>query len=89
VNLDLPGEASWYFEETGTVRSTTRIVHVDGQVVGMNFLGRRWDHAVCARWIEERRHLQYVLEHLDEARFDTEFVPPLRIPTASRLQVGV
>lgn len=88
VNMRVDGEQSWYFEENGAVRSTTRIVHVDGRVVGFNFLGRRWDHTVCNRWIEQRRHLQYVLEHLDEARFDTEFVPPLVVPTAARIQLG-
>ncbi len=80
VNMKVEGEESWYFEETGTVRSTTRIVHAGGQVIGFNFLGRRWDTEVCIRWIEERRSLEYVLARLNEARFDTEFVPPLQIP---------
>lgn len=83
VNRNLPGEASWRFEEAGQVRSSTRIVHVDGRVVGMNFLGRRWDHSVCARWIEERRTVAHVLAELDTARFDTELVPPLRIPRSA------
>ncbi len=77
VNMGIPGEQSWFFEETGRVRSTTRIVHRDGQVIGFNFLGRRWDHEVCIRWIDERRSLRWVLQHLNEARFDTELVPPL------------
>lgn len=86
VNMRVEGEQSWFFEETGRVRSTTRIVHVGGRVVGFNFLGRRWDHEVCVRWIEERRELQWVLQHLEQARFDTEFVPPLQIPTLARPQ---
>ena len=49
-------------------------------MIGFNFLGRRWDHSVCARWIEERRAVAWVLEHLGEASFDTELVPPLVIP---------
>jgi NADPH-dependent 2,4-dienoyl-CoA reductase/sulfur reductase-like enzyme len=80
VNMKVEGEQSWFFEEKGAVHSTTRIVHHNGRVIGMNFLGRRWDHSVCNRWIEERRSLQYVLEHLREASFDTEFVPPLVYP---------
>ncbi len=84
VNMRVEGEQSWYFEEQGRVRSTTRIVHVDGRVIGFNFLGRRWDHEICVRWIEERRSLSWVIEHLDEARFDTEFVPPLHIPSSAR-----
>jgi hypothetical protein len=53
-------------------------------VVGFNFLGRRWDHSVLLRWIEERRSLPWVLAHLREASFDTEFVPPLVIPEEAR-----
>jgi len=84
VNVGLDGEEDFFFEERGEVRSTTRIIIVDGRVVGMNLLGRRWDHSVLSRFIEERRSLDYVLEHLDEARFDTEFVPPLVIPAGAR-----
>ena len=73
-------ERNWFFEETGQVRSTTRIVTQGDQVVGFNMLGRRWDHSVLIRWIEERRTLKWVLQHLNEAAFDTEFVPALRVP---------
>ncbi|MDX1579710.1 MAG: hypothetical protein R3266_14585, partial [Gemmatimonadota bacterium] len=77
-------QRNFFYEETGRVRSTTRIVVADGAVVGFNLLGRRWDHSVLLRWIEERRSLDHVLHHLDEARFDTEFVPPLVIPGDAR-----
>lgn len=70
----------WYFEERGKVRSTTRFVTEGGVVTGFNALGRRWDHSVLCRWIEERRPLAWVLQHLSEAAFDTEFVPPLILP---------
>ena len=80
VNRNLDGEKSWFFEEKGSVRSTTRIVVQDGRVVGFNMLGRRWDHSVLIRWIEERRALPWVLAHLNDASFDTELVPPLRAP---------
>ncbi|MCB9781222.1 MAG: FAD-dependent oxidoreductase [Alphaproteobacteria bacterium] len=80
---------SWFHEERGAVRSTTRIVCRPGEgdqarVVGFNMLGRRWDHTVLIRWIAERRSLSWVLDHLSEARFDTELVPPLRIPPEAR-----
>lgn len=80
VNFDLEGEQNWFFEETGKVRSTSRIVTQHDRVVGFNMLGRRWDQSVFIRWIEQRRTLEWVLKHLDEAAFDTEFVPPLRAP---------
>ena len=79
VNLEVPGEQSWFHEEKGRVRSTTRVVHEGGRVIGFNFLGRRWDHEPCIRWIQERRELSWVLDHLNDARFDTELVPPLVI----------
>jgi len=82
VNWNLEREENWFFEETGRVRSTTRIVVQDERVVGFNMLGRRWDHSVLVRWIEERRSLAWVLGHLNAASFDTELVPPLRIPRA-------
>jgi len=79
VNWNLDREENWFHEETGRVRSTTRIVTRDDRVVGFNMLGRRWDHTVLIRWIEERRSLRWVLRHLRDAAFDTELVPPLRV----------
>jgi NADPH-dependent 2,4-dienoyl-CoA reductase/sulfur reductase-like enzyme len=80
VNWKLEREANWFYEERGKVNSTTRIVAQDDRVVGFNMLGRRWDHSVLTRWIDERRKLDWVLQHLNDAAFDTEFVAPLRLP---------
>ncbi|MEM9190193.1 MAG: FAD-dependent oxidoreductase [Myxococcota bacterium] len=87
VNMNVEGEKNWFYEETGAVRSTTRITLAPGpdgdRVVGFNLLGRRWDHEVLIQWIAERRSLHYVLKHLRRASFDTEFVPSLQIPKAA------
>lgn len=83
VNWNVEREQNYFLEETGKVRSTTRIVIQDDRVVGFNLLGRRWDHSILARWLEQRRSLDWVLGHLHEAAFDTEFVPPLRIPKSA------
>lgn len=80
VNWNVEREQNWFFEETGAVRSTTRIVVQDDRVVGFNLLGRRWDHTTLIRWIKQRRSLSWVVKHLREASFDTEFVPRLRVP---------
>lgn len=80
VERGQPGLWSFRLEEQGPVRSSTRICCQGARVVGFNLLGRRWDHSVLLAWIEQQRSLGWVLEHLDEARFDTELVPPLRIP---------
>jgi hypothetical protein len=82
--MDVPGAQELFHEERGRVRSTTRIATVDGRVAGFNLLGRRWEHDVLCRWIDEGRELPWVLEHLQEASFDTEFVPPLEIPATAR-----
>ncbi|MEQ9079898.1 MAG: NAD(P)/FAD-dependent oxidoreductase [Sandaracinaceae bacterium] len=86
VSMNVEGEQNWFHEERGAVRSTTRIVVEGGRVIGFNLLGRRWDHAVLIRWIEEHRSLDYVLAHLNEAAFDTELVPPLVIPERAKKQ---
>lgn len=85
VNMNIAGEENWFFEETGPVTSTTRITVAPAaeggsRVIGFNLLGRRWDHEPMLRWIDEKRSLEFVLEHLQEAAFDTEFVPPLQLP---------
>lgn len=82
-NLDVT-DAQFFFEERGKVRSTTRIASKDGHVTGFNMLGRRWDHNVFIDWIENEKELSWVIDHLYEASFDTEFVPPLDIPHSAR-----
>lgn len=84
VSMNVEGERNWFFEERGAVRSTTRIVVHEDRVIGFNALGRRWDHSVWLRWIEERRSLAHVLAHLGDASYDTEFVPFLVIPESAR-----
>jgi len=84
VSMNVEGERNWFFEERGAVRSTLRVVSVDDRVIGFNALGRRWDHTVWNRWIEEHRPLRWVLDHLAEASFDTEFVPRLVVPEAAK-----
>jgi hypothetical protein len=67
------------------VWSRVRIVHDDARtVLGLNLFGRRWDDAILRRWIEEKRELRWVVDHLPDASFDTELVPPLRIPVEAR-----
>lgn len=92
VNMNLEGEQNFFFEEQGKVRSTTRITvipHKGGnRVVGFNLLGRRWDHSILLQWVDEHRSLDWVLKHLNEASFDTEFVPPLVIPQAPKALEG-
>lgn len=78
------GGHSWTFEERGPVESMLRLVVEGERVVGVNALGRRWDHGVFRRFIEEGLSLAHVIARLPEAAFDTELVPPLVIPAADR-----
>lgn len=78
--MDGPEVTTWYFEERGRVRSTTRVAVSRERVVGFNMLGRRWDYRTLMGWIAEERPLPWVLRHLTEASFDTELVPPLVLP---------
>ncbi|MEZ0611630.1 NAD(P)/FAD-dependent oxidoreductase [Fibrella sp. WM1] len=44
-----------------------------GAVTGMNALGIRQRQEVWTRWIDTKRPIGYVLEHLPQANFDPEF----------------
>ncbi|MFO0559415.1 MAG: NAD(P)/FAD-dependent oxidoreductase [Polyangiales bacterium] len=50
-----------------------RLFHEDGVLTGFSAVGSRWDSTVIARWIDERRPLDWVRERLREAQFDPEF----------------
>ncbi len=88
VGRESSGASRWFFEDEGAVRSTARVMVRGDRVVGFSFLGRRWEHTRLVRWIEERRSLPWVLEHLNEASFDTELVPPLIVPAGARALAG-
>jgi NADPH-dependent 2,4-dienoyl-CoA reductase/sulfur reductase-like enzyme len=62
----------WYRRAPGRYESQ-RVVLKGERVIGFNMLGSRWNHEPLMRWIEERRGLDYVLQHLAEAQFDEEF----------------
>jgi NADPH-dependent 2,4-dienoyl-CoA reductase/sulfur reductase-like enzyme len=72
VGQALPGEKNLLWVR-GDARASVRVVYTDGGVVGFNLLGVRFRHEVCERWIQERRPIDYVLDHLGEANFDSEF----------------
>ncbi len=67
-----PGEHHIFWEHSSH-RHAVRIVSADGCIKAFNFMGIRARHEVCERWISEKRSVQYVLDHLEEANFDPEF----------------
>lgn len=43
------------------------------QLLGINTFGIRLRHEVCARWINGKKTMAYILQHLRDANFDPEF----------------
>ncbi|MCH7878316.1 MAG: FAD-dependent oxidoreductase [candidate division Zixibacteria bacterium] len=79
VNFNFDGEHDWYQRETGT-NISQRITYLqDGTVIGFNMLGSRWDHGILVRWVDEKRKIGWVLEHLHEAAFDEEFFRKFKV----------
>ncbi len=72
VNAHVPGEQSLFYEHPDHRRSI-RIVYTSEHVIGFNLLGIRYRHAVCEEWIAQKRSIDYVLEHIEQANFDPEF----------------
>jgi len=67
------GTRSLYRKMPGEPISQRILYDDDGEVIGFNMLGSRWDHRILMRWIRERRQLDWVLERLEDAQFDVEF----------------
>ena len=53
-------------------------------------MGIRWRHPVCERWLQEKRSVEYVVDHLRDAHFDPEFFTRYekQIETAFRNELG-
>lgn len=83
VNFPLEGLSEWY-QEDATRCWSQRIVIQDGAVIGFNMLGSRWDHRVFIKWIEQKRSLEWVLEHLSEATYDAEFTSKFKLLSSAR-----
>ncbi len=84
-----PGPGRWQtWSHVTPDGASLRIVLRDGEVMGLNALGRRWDTEVWLRWIREKRTLRAVLVSLQEARFDEEFTPAFVAPTIGTIEEG-
>jgi NADPH-dependent 2,4-dienoyl-CoA reductase/sulfur reductase-like enzyme len=81
------GWQTWY-QEQASACITQRLVARDGLFKGFNGLGTRWDHTVLLGWIQQRRTLSWVIDHLDQARFDEEFMPAFRVLPSATLTEG-
>lgn len=52
---------------------TVRLIEREGALSAFNAIGSRWDTTVIARWIEEKRAMDWVRSRLRDAQFDVEF----------------
>jgi NAD(P)H-nitrite reductase large subunit len=67
-------EEQFYWEHEGGEKAVrVAFDRESGTVIGFNLMGIRFRHEVCDRWLREKRNVQYVMEHLEEANFDPEF----------------
>lgn len=81
VNFNFEGEQEILLREKDKFK-TVRLVYLpDKTVIGCNMLGRRWNHEILISWIEARKKLDWVVDHLKEALFDEEFMPQFKIIT--------
>jgi NADPH-dependent 2,4-dienoyl-CoA reductase/sulfur reductase-like enzyme len=81
------GWQTW-FQRAPDRAVSQRIVVRNGAVKGFNGIGGRWDHNVWMQWIQQRRPLEWVLAHMNEARFDEEFTSPFTVLPSATLTEG-
>ena len=88
MSAEQDAAADWFFHERGRVQSMTRLCHAKGRLRGFHSLGRRWDTEQIESWVGEGASLEWVTRNLHQASFDSEGVPPLRVPGELRLGAG-
>jgi len=81
------GWQTW-FQRAPDRAASERIVVRNGAVKGFNGLGGRWNHNVWMQWIQQRRPLEWVLAHMNEARFDEELTRPFAVLPSATLTEG-
>lgn len=71
-NLPRDDQINLWWEHRSGLKGLRLVLDDAGVLVAMNIMGMRYRHEVCERWIAERRAVDFVLDHLAEANFDTE-----------------
>jgi NADH oxidase (H2O2-forming) len=67
------GESAFYWENANHKECIKIIYKTDDRsILGINLLGIRMRHQVWEKWINNKKTIEYVLEHLEEANFDPE-----------------
>ncbi|WP_370214228.1 NAD(P)/FAD-dependent oxidoreductase [Mesoflavibacter profundi] len=67
-------EAQFHWKHEDDTKCITIAYHRDtNEFLGINTFGIRLRHEIFDKWLTEKRDLDYVINHLDEANFDPEF----------------
>lgn len=65
---------SFYWENPNTSRALRFVFDRNSrQLIGVNSLGIRLRHAMLDKWLREKKTVEFVMEHLRTADFETEF----------------
>jgi len=67
-------ESAFYWEQENA-KACVKLVwdRHSRAVLGVNVFGIRMRHEVWDRWLKEKKSIDYVMEHLKDANFDSEF----------------
>ncbi len=67
-------ESSFYWEhDKGRICFRAVYKKEDETIIGFNALGMRLRHAVCDKWLQEKRSIDEVMANLHQLNFDAEF----------------
>ena len=72
VGFRVPDEENLFWEHPNHKHSA-RIVHVGGELIGLQSMGMRWRHEVAEPWLVRRKPVREVIEELPALDFDPEF----------------
>jgi NADPH-dependent 2,4-dienoyl-CoA reductase/sulfur reductase-like enzyme len=69
-----PYEAHFHWKHKDDTKCITIAYHKESnEFLGINTFGIRMRHEVFDRWLNEKRKIDFIIEHLSEANFDPEF----------------
>lgn len=72
VNFRTPDEENLYWQHP-TERKCARLVHVGGELIGLQTMGIRWRHEVAEPWLRDRISVEDTITRLAALEFDPEF----------------
>lgn len=71
-----PDEEDFYWEDQSGMKAIHFVWNKNSnEFVGINAFGIRLRHACFDQWLREKKDIQFVVDHLDDANFNPEFFP--------------